>query len=128
VRGLFAKHGGEEVDHAGDGFFIAFGRPREAVELRRRPRTLADHRRRAGFSPRVRIGLQTCPAIRRGRSYRGKGVHTAARIGGEARGGEIVASRETLEQSETSLRTSESRAAALKGVAAPVDVVTVFWE
>jgi class 3 adenylate cyclase len=24
LRGLFAEHGGEEIDHAGDGFFVAF--------------------------------------------------------------------------------------------------------
>ena len=129
LRGLFARHRGEEVDHAGDGFFVAFGRPRDAVDCAVDvQRTLAEHRRRAGFSPRVRIGVHTCPAIRRGRSYRGKGVHTAARISAQARGGEIVVSRETFEGSETSLRTSQPRAARLKGVAAPMDVVTVVWE
>jgi class 3 adenylate cyclase len=129
LRGLFAGHSGEEVDHAGDGFFVAFGRARDALDCAVGiQRTLAEHRRREGFSPRVRIGIHACPAIRRGRGYRGMGVHVAARISSEARGGEIVISRETLEQAGTSLRVSDRRAAILKGLGTPVDVVTVHWE
>jgi class 3 adenylate cyclase len=46
-----------------------------------------------GFAPRVRIGVHGAEAAREGRAYRGKGVHTAARLGGLADGEEIVVSR-----------------------------------
>ena len=97
LRSLFANHGGAEIDHAGDGFFVAFEQPASAIECAVAiQRTLADHRRAHGFSPQVRIGLHTAKATRRGINYRGKGVHEAARIAALAEAGEILASQETL--------------------------------
>ena len=52
LRALFATHGGEEVDHAGDGFFVAFAAARPAIECGVAiQQTLLDHRRRQGFRP-----------------------------------------------------------------------------
>jgi class 3 adenylate cyclase len=97
LRALFARHRGEEVDHAGDGFFVAFESAAQAVSCAAEiQRTLVEHRRAHGFSPRVRIGLHSSPAIRRGSGYGGKGVHAAARIGASAAGREVLASAETL--------------------------------
>jgi class 3 adenylate cyclase len=128
LRGLFARHRGEEVDHAGDGFFVSFEDADQAlscaVEIQR---TLTEHRRGHGFSPSVRIGLHTCAAIRRGSGYQGKGVHTAARIGAQAQTGEIIASTETLAGIETGLPISERRTVKLKGIAAPVELATILW-
>ena len=57
LRSLFAEHKGEEVVSTGDGFFVGFDSPDEAlacaVAIQRR---LAEHRRSAGFAPKVRIG------------------------------------------------------------------------
>jgi class 3 adenylate cyclase len=53
--------------------------------------------------------------------------HAAARIGALARGGEILASAETLAQAASALRTTEPRAVKLKGIAAPVEVAGVLW-
>ncbi|MDR7517958.1 MAG: helix-turn-helix transcriptional regulator [Armatimonadota bacterium] len=79
LRSLFARHGGEEIDHAGDGFFVAFPDAGSAIECGVAiQRTPADHRRTHGFAPQVRIGLHTATATRRGAGYRGKGVHVAA--------------------------------------------------
>ena len=51
LRSAFAQHMGEEVAHTGDGFFVAFERPRDgiecAVDIQRR---LARHRREHGFA------------------------------------------------------------------------------
>jgi class 3 adenylate cyclase len=128
LRGLFAQHRGEEIDHAGDGFFVSFENAARAlacaVEIQR---TLSEHRRAHGFSPTLRVGLHACSAIRRGSGYGGKGVHTAARIGAHAGGGEILASAETFAQAATELPTSERRAVKLKGIAAPVEVAVVDW-
>jgi class 3 adenylate cyclase len=128
LRGLFARHRGEEVDHAGDGFFVSFEDAAQALECAVEiQRTLTEHRRAHGFSPSVRVGLHSSAAIRRGAGYHGRGVHTAARIGAQARGGEILASAETVVEATTELPTSESRTVKLKGVAAPVDIVSVLW-
>jgi class 3 adenylate cyclase len=127
LRGLFAEHGGEEVDHAGDGFFVAFRDPQSAVECAVAiQRSLADHRRTHGFAPQLRAGVHTAEAEQARGGYWGKGVHEAARIGALADAGEIVASRETAELLD-GVAASEPRRAELKGIAEPVEVVTLSW-
>ncbi|MGQ0571629.1 MAG: adenylate/guanylate cyclase domain-containing protein, partial [Armatimonadota bacterium] len=128
LRSLFARHGGEEIDHAGDGFFIAFNDAAAAVECAVAiQRTLADHRRGHGFSPQLRIGLHTAAATRAGQGYKGKGVHEAARIAALAEGEQIVASHETVNGAPTRFGASEPRTVSLKGFSEPVQVVTIDW-
>jgi class 3 adenylate cyclase len=128
LRALFAAHGGEEVDHAGDGFFVAFAASRQAIDCAVAiQRSLFDHRRTQGFAPQVRIGLHAAPAQREGTSYRGKGVHTAARIAALAEAGEIVASRDTVDSAPPGITLSAPRSATLKGLSEPLDVVTLAW-
>lgn len=128
LRSLFARHGGEEIDHAGDGFFIAFNDAAAAVECAVAiQRTLADHRRGHGFSPQLRIGLHTAAATRAGQGYKGKGVHEAARIAALAEGEQILASHETVNGAPTRFGASEPRTVSLKGFSEPVQVVTIDW-
>ena len=128
LRSLFAAHEGEEIDHAGDGFFVAFPDPASAVECAVAiQRTLGEHRRAHGFSPQVRIGLHATEASRRGLGYKGKGVHEAARIAALAQGGEIVASRKTVDSGQARFALSDARSVALKGIEAPVEVVSIDW-
>jgi class 3 adenylate cyclase len=75
----------------------------------------------------VRIGLHSADANRRGRDYSGKGVHVAARVGALAKGGEILATAETLAEAGR-VAASEPRHATIKGVAEPVSVATVTWD
>jgi class 3 adenylate cyclase len=128
LRALFVKHEGEEVDHAGDGFFVAFedmGRALAcAAEIQR---TLAEHRQKHGFSPQVRVGLHACEATRKEGGYRGRGVHVAARIGARAGAGEILASRESVSDDDATSIVGEPELVQLKGVAEPVEVVAVRW-
>lgn len=129
LRALFATHGGEEVDHAGDGFFVAFAAARPAIECGVAiQRTLLDHRRTQGFAPQVRIGLHAAPAQRHGAAYRGKGVHAAARIAALAEAGEILASRDTVESAPPGITLSAPRPVTLKGLSEPLEVVTVGWQ
>jgi len=127
LRLCFAGHRGEEVDHAGDGFFVAFADARGAlacaVEIQRK---LAEHRRAHGFAPQVRIGLHATEATRDGDGYAGRGVHEAARIGALAEGGEILASLETVEGVE-GVAVSEPREVELKGFADRRAVVAINW-
>jgi SARP family transcriptional regulator, regulator of embCAB operon len=128
LRSLFAEHDGEEVDHTGDGFFVAFPHAEAAIgcaiAIQRR---LRDHRREHGFAPHVRVGVHTAEARRTGDNYTGKGVHEAARIAALGGAGEIVASRETVDGAEGTVPISSPRAVELKGITRPVEIVTVDW-
>lgn len=127
LRALFAEHGGEEVDHAGDGFFVAFPDPQRAarcaiaIQL-----SLAEHRRTHGFAPQLRAGIHAAEVQQARGSYWGKGVHEAARIGELAEAGEILASQETAEHLD-GIASTETRSVQLKGLAEPVEVVCLSW-
>lgn len=126
LRSLFAAHQGEEVSDTGDGFFVGFDSPEAAmacaVAIQRR---LAEHRQANGFAPQVRIGLHASEATQVAQNFRGKGVHEAARIAALAGGGEILASRGTAAGSR--YQASEPRMATLKGIAQPMEIVSIDW-
>jgi adenylate cyclase len=126
LRGLIGRHAGEEINHSGDGVFASFAQPERAIECAVQiQRTLADHRRTHGFAPQVRVGVHQAAATRVGLDYRGKGVHEAARIAAEAQGGEVLASWHTAQPCNFTV--SEPRELSLKGIAQPVQVVSVSW-
>jgi class 3 adenylate cyclase len=126
IRALLREHGGTEIHHAGDGFFVAFGTADAgldcALAIRR---TLAAHRRDHGFAPAVRIGLHTAEALRTPRGYEGGGVHAAARIGGLAAGDEVLASQATIEAASRPVPHGPWRTERLRGLREPVDVAAV---
>jgi class 3 adenylate cyclase len=128
LRVCFDRNRGEEVQHAGDGFFVAFESAERAlvcaVEIQRK---LAEHRRSAGFAPQVRIGVHVAEAARHGDDYLGRGVHEAARIGALAGGEEIVASAATIEAAGSAFTATDARTVPLKGIAEPIEVVSVEW-
>jgi len=127
LRGLFATHRGQEVVATGDGFFIGFDSPDDALSCAVAiQRTLAAHRRDHGFAPQVRIGILLADATQVGQNYQGMGVNQASRIASIAEGSEIVASRETVEG--TKYRVSDPRSVDLKGISKPVDVISVEWQ
>ena len=126
LRSLFAAHKGEEVVATGDGFFVGFDTPDDALACAVAiQRGLAEHRQAHGFSPQVRIGVHASGATQVGRNFRGKGVHEAARIAALADGGEVLASKGTTAGSRYLI--SEPRTVHLKGIAEPVAVVSVAW-
>lgn len=128
LRSLIAVHSGEEVDHAGDGFFIAFHDARAAMECAVAiQRALAEHRHAHGFAPQVRVGLHASQVVQTGGKYKGKGVHEAARIGALAEGGEIVISSETLAAVPLRFSATNPRTVILKDISQPVTVYTLNW-
>ncbi len=127
LRHCFDEHGGEELNHAGDGFFVAFPDPKAAVDCAAQvQRRLAEHRHEHGFAPQIRIGVHATEATRSAGSFTGRGVHAAARIAALAGGGEILTSVDTL-KGLGGFRISEPRVVALKGIAEPVEVVSLDW-
>lgn len=126
LRDLFARYGGEEVDHAGDGFFVAFADVHGAVECAVAvQRRLEQQRREHGFAPQVRIGVHRAPAVTVNGVYRGAGVHTAARIAALAAASEIVASADTV--AGLAQARSEERAVSLKGLSGLLRVTSIDW-
>jgi class 3 adenylate cyclase len=126
LRSMFAEHKGDEVVATGDGFFVGFDSPDDAlacaVAIQRR---LDEHRRLHGFAPKVRIGVHATGATQLGRNFSGKGVHEASRIAGLAEGSEIICSKDTAAGSRFPV--SEPRRVQLRGTTEPIDVVTVEW-
>jgi predicted ATPase/class 3 adenylate cyclase len=128
LRETFTAHRGEEVDSAGDGFFVAFPTAPSAADCAiALQRALAEHRHSHGFAPFVRLGLHTTVARHSHGGYRGKGVHVAARIAAQAGAGEILVSSATAAELTGHYVLSPPRPATLKGIAEEVLVASLGW-
>ena len=84
--------GGHVVKNQGDGFMIAFADAGQAVlcgvDVQRALLESAER----GEGIRVRIGIHVGPSVRRGDDLFGRNVAMAARVAGQADGGEILVS------------------------------------
>jgi class 3 adenylate cyclase len=87
VRGDLARHGGREVDNAGDGFMATFEAPASGIRC-----ALAITAEVAGIGLSVRCGLHTGECERIGQKVGGIAVHIGARIAGLAGAGEVLVS------------------------------------
>src|SRR5271166_6262979 len=121
VQRLVQRQSGHVVKSQGDGFMIAFARAEQAVrcgidvqhELDR------DAKRKRQEEIRVRIGIHMGRSVRRGDDLFGRNVAMAARVAGEAGGGEILVS-ETVRDAISGcddISVDEGREAELKGFA-----------
>ena len=89
VRRYVDRHDGHVVKSQGDGFMVAFAQPEQAVRcsvdiqrsLQKRPNSI-----------RVRIGIHVGKSVLRGDDLFGRNVAMAARVAGQADGGEILVS------------------------------------
>ena len=91
LRGVWAAHGGYEVDNQGDSFFVSFPSAGAAVAAAvAAQRALAAHSWPGGNTVSVRMGLHTGAPRAVGGRYVGLDVHRAARVGGVAHGGQIL--------------------------------------
>jgi class 3 adenylate cyclase len=128
---VIEEFGGEEIDSAGDGFFIVFADAGQAVlaaaELQRR---LHDLEVRPGEPIGVRMGIHVGEAIRRGREVVGREVNLAARIGASAVPGEVLVSQELRDELVDSARFTfgAARSASLKGFSDDHVVYPVAWQ
>ena len=127
LRALFTSHSGEEVDHAGDGFFVAFPGVRSALDcgvaIQRRSSstaaaTASRRRRGSGSTQPQRSGTVTRSAARactsRPASRRWPRPARSWRAGARS----SPAAGVTL---------SAPRAVTLKGLSEPLEIVTLGW-
>jgi class 3 adenylate cyclase len=89
VRRYVKKHSGYVVKSQGDGFMVAFAQPEQAVRCSIDVQS-ALHRQRNEI--RVRMGIHMGKSVRRGDDLFGRNVAMAARVAGEAEGGEVLVS------------------------------------
>ena len=96
IRGAIATYQGKEMDVAGDGFFITFKEPQNAVlaaaEIQQRFYTIP-WAREVGL--KVRIGIHTGVALCSKEGCTGVEVHLGARICHAAYGGQVLVSNAT---------------------------------
>jgi class 3 adenylate cyclase len=131
VRKRVAAHEGFEVKAEGDGFMLAFQSARKALECAVDiQRAFADRNESADEPIQVRIGLHTGEAIKEADDFFGKNVILAARIAGQAQGGEILVSSllKELTESAGDIAFGEGREVELKGLAGTHRVFEVGWE
>ena len=96
MRAAWTEASGRELDADGDSFFVAFGRPKQAVDAAvAAQRALAEHAWPKDVELRVRIGIHTGEASLVGDQYVGLAVHRAARICDAGHGGQILLSETT---------------------------------
>jgi predicted ATPase/class 3 adenylate cyclase len=107
LRRAFTEHGGYEVDHEGDAFFVAFSRAEDAVASAasaQQALAAADWPDDQEF--RVRMGIHTGEPLAIPPKYVGLDVHRAARIMAAGHGGQVLLSQTTrdLLDDRTALR------------------------
>lgn len=113
VRRHVQRYSGHVVKSQGDGFMVAFAQPDQAVYCGRDiQRSLRSQSNRI----RVRIGIHMGKSVRRGDDLFGRNVAMAARVAGEAEGGEVLVSevvRDAL--ADTDVNFDDGRDTQLKG-------------
>ena len=122
IKRLASDHGGEVVKSTGDGFFLAFPQPSAAVDA---AVAIQKQLELQAFPAEVRIGLHTTEAQDDSGDYHGEGINLAARIGELARGGEILASCNSI--TGIPLVCSSPEEAQLKGVSEAVQITSIDW-
>ena len=132
VRQQVSEHEGYEVELQGDGFLLAFGSARRAVQCAIAiHRAFARRNARSSVEPiRVRIGLHTGEALRDSDKFFGKTVIMAARIAAQATAGETLVSGllKELTESAGDLCFDAGRQVELKGISGSQRVFAVEWE
>ena len=87
VRAELSASGGKQVKTIGDALMLTVPDPGAAIVLGLR----ITHELMLGHgAPAVRVGLHHGPAVERGGDYFGAAVNLAARVSGEASGGEVL--------------------------------------
>ncbi|MGH9037666.1 MAG: BTAD domain-containing putative transcriptional regulator, partial [Acidimicrobiia bacterium] len=131
VRHHVEQHGGREVKALGDGFMVTFSSTRRALACAVAIQTAmqADAAGRAQEAVQVRMGLNAGEVTEENRDIFGAAVAAAARIAGQAAGGEILVADvvRQLAGKVPGLRFSERGSFSLKGFPEPFLLHEVLW-
>lgn len=128
IREVIQRFNGREIDTAGDGFFMTFKNPQDAVQAAAEMQHKFHTREWAmKIGLKVRMGIHTGVALSIGSGFTGVEVHLASRICNAAYGGQVLISDATYElldhESETMLSQSPLGSYKLKDF---VDVVGLY--
>jgi DNA-binding NarL/FixJ family response regulator/class 3 adenylate cyclase len=120
LREAVEEEQGHVVDHRGDEFFIVFQDAQSAAAaVCAAQRAFAEHGWPENVQLRVRMGLHTGrPTFREG-AYFGLDVHRAARIAQAGSGGQILLSRETRDELESTAELEDLGEHELPGLGEP---------
>ncbi len=124
------KHQGFEVKTEGDGFMVAFGSARKAIQCAVAiQRAFAKRNDDADEPVLVRVGLHTGEPVKANNDFYGTQVTQAARIADEAKGGEILVSAllRELTDSGGDIAFVDGRDVELKGLSGTQRVFAVNW-
>jgi class 3 adenylate cyclase len=93
-------------------------------------RAFAERNESAAEPIRVRMGLHTGEAIKEGDDFFGKHVNLAARVAGQATGGEILVSSllKELADSGGDITFGDAREVQLKGLSGSQRVFAIAWQ
>jgi len=131
IREQVHDHRGFEVKCQGDGFMLAFGSARRALDcaIAIQRAVVAGNATQPDTPMRVRIGLHTGEAIKEADDFHGRDVVLAARIADQALGGEILISGllKSLLESRGDLHFDDGREAELKGLSGVQRMYAVTW-
>jgi DNA-binding NarL/FixJ family response regulator/class 3 adenylate cyclase len=101
VRRAVTARGGHEIDCRGDEFFLAFGRPDDAVETAIAIQQTHEEHEWPGERPvRVRMGIHTGEPAVEDDDYVGIDVHHVARLCSAGHGGQVLLSEAALKAVE----------------------------
>jgi len=131
IRRNLRQWSGHEVKNQGDGFMLTFPGARRALRcMIAVQQDLAAAEADDQGAVRIRIGVHTGEVVADGDDIFGRHVMMAARVAGQARGGEILASSLVREiaSARGDLRFGEPRSVTLKGLEGDHLVYPVEWE
>jgi class 3 adenylate cyclase len=116
VRRELSRHSGQEIDTAGDGFFVVFASPLDAVRCARAMDSAVQ-----SLGLEARTGVHAGDVDMRGSRPTGLNVHVAARVMSAARPGSICISEDVHELLRaSSLHFEDGGTHRLKGIAHPM--------
>ena len=119
IREQLRSHQGFEVKTEGDGFMVAFQSARQAIACAVAMQGAFAQRNESAEEPvNIRIGLHTGEPVKETDDFYGKDVNLAARIAGQASGGEILVSSllKELADSGGDIAFGEPRDVEMKGL------------
>lgn len=119
VHQLVQRQSGHVVKSQGDGFMVAFARAEQAVRcsIDLQQALYREAKRKRQPEIRVRIGIHMGRSVRRGDDLFGRNVAMAARVAGQAAGGQILVSEPVRDAVRgcDDIRFDDGREAELKG-------------